>query len=178
MPRVFPATDESRVYGSLHGNFPRSPGFPFPSSFLSPPYKLGGRPRGREGRRFVETLRLQALPSLPLPPAGSLRTEGTLRGLTGLENRGHGTKALLRTGNLLPTVLKDRMGWGAEPELKVKVQAPPQPSIWDQFLCPKDFLPSHSLAPALSVLASISSALVPSPAYSSPVPETSLFSKR
>lgn len=89
----------------------------------------------------METLRLQALPSLTLPPAGSLRTEGTLRGLTELENRGHGTKALLRTGNLLSTMLKDRVGWGAEPELKVKVQAPLSPLSGTSFSAPRIFFP-------------------------------------
>lgn len=61
----------------------------------------------------METLRLQALPSPPLPPAGSLRTErNSERAYRAREQRVRG-KALLRTGNLLPTVLKDRVGWGS-----------------------------------------------------------------
>lgn len=80
----------------------------------------------------METLRLRLCPSLPCLLPRSLRAHKMLRGIwfTRLENGEPRAEALLRVmgpkENICQLVLKDRMGRGAEPELKAKVRAPPQ----------------------------------------------------
>lgn len=176
MPRVFPATDESRVYGSPRQLSQSSLASPSLAPSCPHPTNRGGH-WGREGR-LRGPLRgdpqLQALPSLTLASCWSSGQRDPERAHRAGEQRAW-DKSIAENREPSVNYAEGQGGWGAEPELKVKVQAPLSPLSGTSFL-PQGFS-SLSLTSLHHECASLHfSALVPLPQHTAHLSLKPLFS--